>query len=119
MRLNLAYLLLVGALLVAFHVQGMHAASDPEKSAAVQEKPAWPLDIEADELKPGLVGVYRSLVDDKATLARVEAKPAFYLGHSSPHPRIPPGPFEVTWTGVILLKDAGPISFDAYVAGEL
>ncbi|HVR86187.1 MAG TPA: hypothetical protein VMU54_17830, partial [Planctomycetota bacterium] len=46
-------------------------------------------------------------------------KPAFTLGHSSPHPRISPGPFEVSWTGVVLIQDAEPILFDAFVGGDV
>lgn len=78
-----------------------------------------PLDVELDELSPGLLAVYRSSADKKAVLARVDAKPAFTLEHSSPHPRLPPGVFEVTWTGVLVLKEQSPISFDAYLGGEL
>lgn len=78
-----------------------------------------PLDVEPDDLRPGLLAVYRSSADKNAVLSRVDAKPAFTLGHSSPHPRLPPAPFEVTWTGVLLLKDKSPISFDAYLGGEL
>jgi hypothetical protein len=64
-----------------------------------------------EDLKPGLVAEYRSLVDPSATLTRIDAKPAFTLGDSSPHPRIPPGPFEVVWTGFILIQDAEPLTF--------
>jgi cbb3-type cytochrome oxidase cytochrome c subunit/glucose/arabinose dehydrogenase len=78
-----------------------------------------PVDVELDDLRPGLAAVYRSSADKNAVLARVDAKPAFTLGHSSPHPRLPPAPFEVTWTGVLVLKDKSPISFDAYLGGEL
>src|SRR5262245_14450691 len=62
---------------------------------------AAPLDVELEDLRPGLPAVYRSLTDRDATLARVDLKPAFNLGHSSVHPRIPPGPFEATWSGII------------------
>ncbi|MBI3857897.1 MAG: hypothetical protein HY293_19640 [Planctomycetes bacterium] len=72
-----------------------------------------------DELKPGLVAVYRSLVDSEATLTRIDAKPAFSLGESSPHPRIPPGPFEVVWTGFILIQDADAIAFGGDAAIEI
>ncbi len=80
---------------------------------------AGPLEVEPDELRGGIVARYRSLTDREATLTRVDAKLAFYLGQSSPHPRIPPGPFEVTWTGVLRLNDPAPISFEAFVCGEL
>src|SRR5205823_5147488 len=38
---------------------------------------------------------------------------------SGPHPRIPPGPFEVTWTGVLSIRDRGPIRFSAFVGGDI
>src|SRR5262245_25320415 len=81
--------------------------------------PGQPLDVEPDDLRPGLVAQYRSLSDKEATLTRIDPKLSFQLGQSSPHPRIPAGPFEATWEGVLDLKDAGPISFDAYLCGEL
>ena len=52
-------------------------------------------------------------------LTRIDAKPAFYLGQSSPHPRIPAGPFEVVWTGLLAIKDPGPLVFDAWIGGEV
>jgi len=84
-------------------------------------EPAKPgaLDVEPEDLRPGLVAHYRSLADKDATLYRIEVKPAFHLGHSSPHPRIPPGPFEVVWTGVLNLTDPAPLTFDAYTCGEV
>src|SRR5579884_2354101 len=78
-----------------------------------------PVEIVQEQLQPGLLAVYRSGVDPNAILTRVESKPAFSLGISSPHPRLPPGPFEVVWTGVLLLRDAEPIAFDARVCGQL
>jgi len=86
---------------------------------AAQDKGKGPLELEPGDLRPGLVAKYRSLVDKEAILHRVEPKPAFYLGRSSPHPRIPPGPFEVEWVGVIQIKERGAISFSAFVGGEL
>src|SRR5260370_9250462 len=86
---------------------------------ALADESAGPLDLEAESLRPGLVAEYRSLTDGEATVHRVEPKPAFYLGHSSPHPRIPPGPFEVVWTGIVHLQDPPPISFTAFVGAEL
>src|SRR3954470_19103186 len=79
---------------------------------------AGPLDLEPGDLNPGLVARYQSVAQPRAAASRIEPKPAFYLGRSSPHPRIPPGPFEVTWTGVIAIKDPGPITFSAFVGGE-
>ena len=80
---------------------------------------AAPIDLEPGDLKPGLVAEYRSVVEPNARVGRVEPKPAFTLGRSSPHPRIPPGPFEVTWSGVIQIKEPGPITFSAFVGGEV
>jgi mono/diheme cytochrome c family protein/glucose/arabinose dehydrogenase len=82
-------------------------------------KPPRPLDVEPGDLRPGLLAQYRSLTDREATLTRIDLKPAFHLGHSSPHPRLPAGPCEVTWTGALEIKDATPISFEAYLCGEL
>ncbi|MFO0907327.1 MAG: hypothetical protein U0794_03015 [Isosphaeraceae bacterium] len=52
-------------------------------------------------------------------VTRIDAKPAFFLGESSPHPRLPQGPFEVEWHGLILWQDPGPIRLEAVVGGRL
>jgi hypothetical protein len=72
-----------------------------------------------DELKPGLLAEYRSLVDPSAILTRIDAKPAYALGDSSPHPRIPSGPFEVVWTGFILIQEVDPITFGGEATIEI
>src|SRR5262249_9835654 len=82
-------------------------------------EPPGPLDVEPEGLRPGLAAVYRSDSQDGPTLHRIEPKPAFCLGHSSPHPRIPPGRFEVAWSGILQVNDPGPIRFSAYLGGEL
>jgi mono/diheme cytochrome c family protein/glucose/arabinose dehydrogenase len=81
--------------------------------------PPGRLDLEPEELRPGLVAEYRSLAEPTARLTRVEPKPAFHLGRSSPHPRLPPGPFEVVWSGVIAFRESGSVSFSALVGGEV
>jgi mono/diheme cytochrome c family protein/cytochrome c551/c552 len=81
--------------------------------------PPGRLDLEPGDLRPGLAAEYRSQTDPQPAVTRVEPKPAFYLGRSSPHPRLPPGPFVATWHGVISIKDPGPITFSAFVGGEL
>jgi cytochrome c551/c552 len=91
----------------------------PSAAVSAQNRAAKPSDIEWEALRPGLLATYRSLIDPGATLIRMDAKPAFSLGHSSAHPRLPPGPFEVIWSGVLWVRDPGPISFDAYLCGEL
>jgi mono/diheme cytochrome c family protein len=87
------------------------ARASPQDRGAVE--------AESDELADGLIASYRSLVDPAATLARIDAKPAFALGHSSPNPRIPPGPFEASWTGLLHFREAGPVTFEAFVCGEV
>src|SRR5262245_14750147 len=72
-----------------------------------------------DELKPGLLAEYRSLVDPAATVTRVDPKPAYALGDSSPHPRIPPGHFEVVWTGFLLIQDTDAVTFGGDATIEL
>src|SRR5947209_5547667 len=62
------------------------------------ELPVNTSQVNLDDLRPGLAAVYRSLVDGQATFPRLETKPAFFLGLSSPDRRLPPGPFEVIWT---------------------
>jgi hypothetical protein len=80
---------------------------------ALQEPP-----LDEDSLEPGALAVYRSLGSD-ASLTRIEPKPACALGHSSPHSRIPPGPFEATWTGALVLDEGDSLRFGAYVGGTL
>src|SRR4051812_48766300 len=75
------------------------------------------LELEPEALKPGLVAEYHSPGEASAALRRNEAKPAFHLGHSSPHPRLPSGPFEVSWNGLIQLREDGPLSFIAFAGG--
>lgn len=84
--------------------------------AQLKQKPA---DIEPEETQPGLEAQYRSLVDPHAMLSRLDPKPTFNLGLSSPHPRLPTGPFEVVWSGQLLIRDSGPISFSAYLCGQI
>lgn len=80
---------------------------------------AGPSQVEPESLRPGLAARYRSLADPGASLERVEPKPAFTLGDSSPHPRIPPGPFEVVWEGYLRVQDVGALTFHAALGGEL
>lgn len=87
-------------------------------AADAADKPTG-LDVELEDLRPGLVATYRSIGDRDASVTRIEPKPAFYIGHSSPHPRIGLGPFEVVWQGVLFLKETSPVSFDALAGGEV
>jgi cytochrome c551/c552 len=92
------------------------AASFPTASAG---QPSGPVDIDPDSLRPGIAAVYRSLGAGGATVHTVESKLAFTIGDSSPHPRIPRGPFEVIWHGLLKVQDTGPITFHARLGGEL
>ncbi|MDB5348770.1 MAG: Cytochrome c [Planctomycetota bacterium] len=85
----------------------------------VADDPKGPLDIEPESLRPGLLAIYRSLDHEGASLHRVDLKPSFTLGQSSPHPRIPAGRFEVVWNGILQIQEPGAIKFDAFVGGEL
>jgi len=76
-----------------------------------------PLRIDA-ELRAGLLAVYRSL-DADLPLTRIDSKPGFTWGASSPHPRIAPGPFEAVWTGVFLQPESDTLRFGAYVGGSV
>src|SRR4051812_12370915 len=78
-----------------------------------------PLDVDPADLRPGLAASYRSLTEKAASLDRIDVKPAFHLGRSSPHPRIPAGPFEVVWSGLLSITESAATSFDAYVCGEV
>src|SRR5262249_18186707 len=104
------------ALLGAFLARG--AARVPGK-ASPAAPPPQPGHVEPGELRPGLVGGYRSLTDRDATFTRIDRKPRFFLVDSSPDPRLPPGPFEAVWTGLLFVKDAGPVTFDAFVGGTV
>ncbi len=88
-------------------------------STSLAQQQSGAIEAEPETLGEGLVAEYRSLAEPAAMLARLDAKPAFALGHSSPHPRIPPGPFEVKWAGLLHFREAGPITFDAICCWEL
>lgn len=78
-------------------------------------------DVDELGLRPGLVGVYRSLssMEQARPLVRIDSKPAFRWGKSSPHPRLAPGPFEAVWCGVIEFFEPQPVRFGAYAAGDV
>jgi hypothetical protein len=48
-------------------------------AACARERPTGPVEIELEELRPGLLATYRCLKDKDAVLTRIDAKPAFYL----------------------------------------
>jgi mono/diheme cytochrome c family protein/glucose/arabinose dehydrogenase len=86
---------------------------------ASADEPEGPLDVDPEEVRAGLIAVYRPLGVETPPLYQIDPKPAFALGRSSPHPRVPDGPFEVAWTGILQVNDPGPLTFRAFLAGEL
>lgn len=79
------------------------------------------VDDPATEIRAGLVASYRSLAADQRSqsVTRIDPKPAYTWGVSSPHPRIAPGPFEVIWRGLIDLRTNEPVRWSAFVGGQV
>ena len=71
---------------------------------------------EDDEQRPGLIGVYRA---GTRTVTRVDDDIAFDWGPSSPDIRLPAAPFDVTWTGQIVVQTDEPIRFHADIQGAI
>ncbi len=70
-----------------------------------------------EELEPGLVATYRA---KEAVTARVEPRPAFYLGpEQSPHPELPPSNWTGHWTGRIRILRGGKYRFAAHLRGRV
>jgi cytochrome c551/c552 len=74
---------------------------------------------EAPELRAGLIASYRSLAEGGGTLHRIDPKPAFALGVSSPHPRLAPGPFAASWRGILEVGETDAITFSVRAGGEV
>jgi cytochrome c551/c552 len=95
----------------------------PFASFDLQEKRDDPIEVDdpATEIRPGLVASYRSLAADQRSqfVTRIDPKPAYTWGVSTPHPRIAPGPFEVIWRGLIDLRTNKPIRWGAFVSGQV
>ena len=92
-------------------------------NACQEERPSRSRQLweEDHEYEPGLLADYHSLVPggEKTHWFPIDAKPAFFLEKGSLHPRLAPGPFEVTWTGVLHLSEEEPVTFGAYVLGQV
>lgn len=71
---------------------------------------------EDDEQRPGLIGVYKA---GPRTITRVDDDIAFHWENSSPDIRLPTAPFEVTWTGQIVIQSDEPIRFHADLQGAI
>jgi mono/diheme cytochrome c family protein len=106
---------------------GILRADQPHPAPTAVVETAIDRDDEEDDeedgrrLEAGLTAVYRSLDPSltDATLVRIDAKPALAIGAASPHPRIPPGPFEVAWDGVLEQTGDSPVRFGGYVGGSV
>src|SRR5262245_54163814 len=81
---------------------------------------AW---LHGDGLKPGLVAVYRSAgvkASAGALVVRIDLRPGFNWGSSSPHPRLGESGFEAIWRGSLILKeDVSFLRWGAYACGSL
>ncbi len=71
-----------------------------------------------DELEPGLVGSYRAIGTD-TELKRIDRTLAFDWSDGRPDPRLPDGPYWVTWQGELLVQGQGEYTFFAFVAGTV
>lgn len=93
-------------------------AERPPAPLIVQDPPPPERKPLPARLSPGLIAEYRSLRpdDDQAALTRIDPKPAYSWGTSSPHPRLP-GEFRVVWTGAITLRQRGPVKFRSRIGG--
>lgn len=103
------------------NVTAADAYGQQEDSAMAEGELADLQDADELELRAGLVAAYRSLSTTGAAraLMRIDPKPAFSWGESSPHPRLAPGAFEAAWSGVIEFFEPRPVRFGAYAAGEV
>ncbi|HEX7897660.1 MAG TPA: hypothetical protein VF950_07855 [Planctomycetota bacterium] len=66
-----------------------------------------------DTLRPGLLTEIRG---GDAVVRRVDPKPALAWGLEHPHPRLPPGPYAVAWTGWLQVLEPDVLRFS--VAGD-
>ncbi len=71
-------------------------------------------------LQPGVVATFRTLSDDKMNAdVRVDRLPALYVAeNSSPTPFLPPGPFQVTWSGWLKVRLRGECRFQLQGRGK-
>lgn len=74
-------------------------------------------DEEYVEFLPGLIGAYRAASGESAE--RVDESLSFRWQDASPDPRLPPGPFRATWTGVLQVLAPGEYQFGFRAAGSV
>jgi glucose/arabinose dehydrogenase/cytochrome c551/c552 len=71
------------------------------------------VDLNEVELRPGLLADYDS------GLFRIESKPAGTWGIAGPPPQVGATSLHITWTGVLELRDPGPLRLGGHVAGNV
>jgi mono/diheme cytochrome c family protein len=69
-----------------------------------------------DTLRPGLAAELRA---GDAVVRRVDPKPALAWGLDHPHPRLPPGPYAVTWTGWLQVLEPDTLRFEIQGQGAI
>ena len=74
------------------------------------------LDDEDEDFPPGLLATYSSA---ERAVQRVDPDVAFDWGNASPDSRLPRGPFQATWTGNLLVRQAGDYQIHVYACGEV
>src|SRR5205814_3060915 len=97
-------------------------ADRPARPSQAARSGAGPItEAQTKALRSGLLAEYRTLMEESGAppLRRIDSKPSFTWANSSPHPRLPGGPFEVTWTGSIDLKDKDAFHFSVWLSGEV
>ena len=73
-------------------------------------------DDDENDTVPGLVGTYRA---DRTSIRRIDPEVAFDLKTDAPDPRLARGPFSVRWSGQLLVREAIPLRFHAFVQGNV
>lgn len=74
-------------------------------------------DDELPDVRPGVVARYVGA--DGSTHVRRDEAIQFVWGEQSPDPRLPPGKFEVQWSGRLFTIEPGEYQLHVYAAGEV
>ncbi len=73
-------------------------------------------DDDENDTVPGLVGTYRA---GRTTIRRIDPEVAFDWKSDAPDPRLARGPFSVRWSGQLLVREATPFRFHAFLQGNV
>jgi mono/diheme cytochrome c family protein/glucose/arabinose dehydrogenase len=104
----------VAAYLWIGHAEPLPLEIPPEPVPVVENA-----EIDEAALRPGLQAIYQSLADESARVARIDLKPNFTWGNSSPHPLLPPKSWQATWSGVLLVREKDSITFSSQLSGTV